>query len=154
MPLELARQRQPSEGDLDQAGLGTNSGWGCARLPGCVRTPADGAGGGWREDFLPVFDPLLAWEPVSARRKFWWFGLCAAIALGVISASDARGLRRYLRLQHELETLSNRKHQLMEQNRQLREEIQALREDPESIERAVREELGFIRPGEVVFNME
>jgi cell division protein FtsB len=109
---------------------------------------------GLEEDFLPVFDALLACELVSARRKFWWFGLCAAVALGVISASDARGFRRYLRLQHELETLSNRKHQLIEQNRQLREEIQALREDPESIERAVREELGFIRPGEVVFNME
>jgi len=118
------------------------------------RHPREWRPEGLEEDFLLVLDPLLAWKAVSVSRKFWWFGLCAAIALGVISASDARGFRRYLRLQHELETLSNRKHQLMEQNRQLREEIQALREDPESIERAVREELGFIRPGEVVFNME
>src|SRR6266851_5528719 len=103
---------------------------------------------------MPAWDDSPGTRPPRGSWIVWWFGLCAAVALGVISASDARGFRRYLRLQHELETLSNRKHQLIEQNRQLREEIQALREDPESIERAVREELGFIRPGEVVFNVE
>jgi len=40
---------------------------------------------------------------------------------------------------------------LRQENAQLREETRRLREDPKAIESVAREELGLIRPGEVLF---
>jgi cell division protein FtsB len=91
---------------------------------------------------------------VRARGKILWLALAAALALALRSVADAGGFRRYLQLRREMGQMADRKARLVEENRRMAEEIRALREDPDAIERAAREELGLIKPGEIVFNLE
>lgn len=78
----------------------------------------------------------------------------AAAALAIVSAADGRGFRRYLRLRQEAVDLGERNQSLREQNQRYRAEIEALRGDRAALEQAVREELGYVRPGEIVLNLE
>ncbi len=80
--------------------------------------------------------------------------LLAALGLTLISVADADGFRRYFRLRGELQSLEERNRALEQVNSGLSREISALRSDKRVMERVVREELGFIRPGELVFNLE
>jgi cell division protein FtsB len=91
---------------------------------------------------------------VRARGTILWVALAAALALALRTVADARGFRRYLQLRREMGQMADRKTRLVEENRKMAEEIRALREDPDAIERAAREELGLIKPGEIVFNLE
>jgi cell division protein FtsB len=77
-----------------------------------------------------------------------------AAALALVSMGDARGFRRYFGLRRELVQLSEKNHQLAEDNARLTREIAALRSDPKALERAAREDLGYVKPGEVVINLE
>jgi len=52
------------------------------------------------------------------------------------------------------EALSQRNAQLREENLRLTRKIEGLRSDPVAIERAAREELGFVKPGEIVIHLE
>jgi cell division protein FtsB len=80
--------------------------------------------------------------------------MVAATVLAVISAFGAGGFRRYMALRREITGLEEKNRRLAEQNAQLAREMEALRKDPKALERAAREELGFIKAGEVVFNLE
>ncbi|MDQ3266286.1 MAG: septum formation initiator family protein [Myxococcota bacterium] len=80
--------------------------------------------------------------------------LLAALGLTLISVADADGFRRYFRLRGELQTLEDKNRALEQVNSSLSREISALRSDKRVMERVAREELGFIRPGELVFNLE
>lgn len=91
---------------------------------------------------------------MSARRKWVWAAVGTALFLALISVADARGFRRYLRLQQDVQSLQERNRALEEQNAMLLREVDALRKDPAALERAAREELGFIKPGEIVFSLE
>ena len=77
-----------------------------------------------------------------------------AFVLAAWSASAEGGFRRYLNLSAQVETLKAKNRQTTEDNAKLRKEVEALRSDPQAIERAAREELGFIRPGEIVIHLE
>jgi cell division protein FtsB len=50
--------------------------------------------------------------------------------------------------------MTERNRQMTVRNEILIREIDAVRKDKEALERAAREELGFIKPGEIVFNLE
>jgi cell division protein FtsB len=91
---------------------------------------------------------------MTARRKFLAVAAVVAGALSLASVADAKGFRRYLALRQDLEGLQARNRTLSEQNEALRQEIQALRKDPAALERAAREELGYVKPGELVFHLE
>jgi cell division protein FtsB len=105
--------------------------------------------------FLRVDRPLLAFSSVmTARRKLLWGAVALAAVLTAVSAFDAKGFRHYLKLQEDMNSLSQRNARVSEQNRAMAKEIDALRNDPKALERAAREELGFIRPGEVIINLE
>ena len=83
--------------------------------------------------------------------------MVAAVLAGVLSlasVADARGFRRYLKLRQDVEALQERNRTLAQQNEGLLREINALRKDPAALERAAREELGYIKPGELVFHLE
>ncbi len=80
--------------------------------------------------------------------------VCVAAGLAFVSLVDARGFRRYFRMQRQLAEASERNRHLAKQNESLKREIEGLRSDPETWERAAREELGFIRPDEIVINLE
>ena len=88
------------------------------------------------------------------RRKWLWASVTVAFVLAAWSASAEGGFRRYLSLSQQVETLRVKNHQATEENARMLKEVDALRGDPKAIERSAREELGFIRPGEVVINLE
>jgi len=77
-----------------------------------------------------------------------------ALGLALLSVADEEGFRRYFRLRREVAALEARTHRLREQNEKLAREVAALGKDLRAIERAAREELGFVKPGEVVLNLE
>lgn len=80
--------------------------------------------------------------------------MAAAAALAAFSAAAEGGFRRYSRLSREVEDLKVQNRAVAAKNARLLAEIQRLRSDDGAIERAAREELGFVRPGEVVISLE
>jgi cell division protein FtsB len=91
---------------------------------------------------------------MTVRRKLLVVAACVAAFLTLVSAADAKGFRRYLRLRQDVEIIQERNRAITAQNDALRREINALRTDPAALERAAREELGYIQPGEIVFHLE
>ncbi len=91
---------------------------------------------------------------MTARQKFLAVAAVLAGVLSLASAADARGFRRYLKLRQDVEAVQGRNQALAAQNEALRREIHALREEPAALERAAREELGYVKPGEIVFHLE
>lgn len=91
---------------------------------------------------------------MTVRRKLLGVAACVAAILTLVSVVDGKGFRRYLRLRQDLEALESRNQVLSEQNDALLREINALRNDPAALERAAREELGYVKPGEIVFHLE
>ena len=91
---------------------------------------------------------------MSARPRGLRVALAVAAGLALVSLVDAHGFRRYFRMQRQLEEAVERNRRLAKQNEALKREIEGLRSDPEMWERAVREELGFIKPDEIVINLE
>ena len=73
--------------------------------------------------------------------------------LGTAAAVDPRGWRRSLRLQDEVLALKTKNAEVSEENHRLAREARALKTNPAAMERAVREELGFIHPGEMVLQL-
>ena len=81
--------------------------------------------------------------------------LAAVTALALIwLAADPKGLRHTRRLAEDLEGIEGSNEQLRRKNEKLRRELQLLADDPAALERAAREELGLVRPGEVIFRLE
>ncbi|MDR7416125.1 MAG: septum formation initiator family protein [Armatimonadota bacterium] len=68
--------------------------------------------------------------------------------MAFLTGSLARSASRAYWLDREVRTLEHVRASLLAQNRRLREEIHRLH-DPKVVERIAREELGFVRPGEI-----
>jgi cell division protein FtsB len=93
--------------------------------------------------------------PKISRRTLFIRGACAlALVLAICSALDAQGFRRSVALRHDIAGLAARNERLRQENASLADQIRALRKDPAAQERAVREELGYVKPGEIVINLE
>jgi cell division protein FtsB len=73
-----------------------------------------------------------------------------ALAAGA-AAWDPHGVRKYLRLGAEVRRMQAENAALAAENVALSREVRGLRGDPAALERAAREELRFIRPGEKVY---
>jgi cell division protein FtsB len=82
------------------------------------------------------------------RARWWIFG---AVAAAAAAAWDPSGLRRYVSLSAEVERMRAENARLETDNAALSREARALRSDPAALERAAREELRFVRPGERVY---
>ena len=91
---------------------------------------------------------------MASRRKLLWAAAAASFILAVWSASAEGGFRRYLKLSRELSGLREKNLKLQQKNAQLAAEIEALHQSPEAQEQAAREELGFVRPKELIFALE
>lgn len=74
--------------------------------------------------------------------------VCAAVGYAWLAPES--GFPTWLRLRDEVARAEDRIHALERQNTVLRDEVAALRTDPFAQERAVREELGWVRPGETL----
>jgi len=86
----------------------------------------------------------------GGRRVGWWIAGAVALA-GAAAAVDPDGLRKYLRLRVEVRRMQEENARLTSDNAALAREVRALRHDPAALERAAREELRFVRPGERVY---
>jgi cell division protein FtsB len=86
------------------------------------------------------------------RAKPWlyaYFGTLAALL--VASALHPAGLRKHQALALDVRRVADENDRLREKNLRLRREARALAGDPAALERAAREELGYVRPGERVY---
>ncbi len=74
------------------------------------------------------------------------------IAVVVFSAlwSEQTGLGTWYALRSDLEQAQSRVADLARENESLRREVAALEASPDSVESAIREDLGLARPGEVI----
>jgi cell division protein FtsB len=88
------------------------------------------------------------------RRPLIWGACAVAGVLALCSVLDAKGFRRSRALRQDIASLQQRNEVLREENAELADRIRGLRKSPEAQERAAREELGFVKPGEIVINLE
>jgi len=85
-------------------------------------------------------------------RRRWLLAVAAlALALSALSLSDAHGFRLQRKLDAQIRERQQQNLALEQENARLAREIRALDGDPHAVERAAREELGFVKPDEVVF---
>jgi cell division protein FtsB len=101
---------------------------------------------------------MRVWSSVWVRR----LGIAAllAVALGWVPYHlyGSSGLARLMRLRAERDALHDGNLKLHAENQRLREELEALSDDDgnlsrTAVERAARDELGLVKPGEVVYQV-
>ncbi len=93
----------------------------------------------------------MSWQP---GRRAVLFLLAAAVLLAVAGALDPSGLAKSFRLEEECVRLAAENDRLQVENDRLALEARALLTDPKARERAAREELRFIRPGELIYRLD
>ena len=77
-----------------------------------------------------------------------------AFVLAAWSTSQEAGFRRSLRLSRDIDALKTRNQKLRADNAALRKDIALIRTDKRAQERVIREELGFVKPDELVMTVE
>ncbi len=95
----------------------------------------------------------------SRTRNPWILRVLAALALaatfgyGPYYLYANSGFARYLQLRRDLAAMEARNAKLRAETERLSREAEALRTNPRAVERVARADLGWVRPGEVVFDM-
>jgi cell division protein FtsB len=89
---------------------------------------------------------------MSAKR--WTVYLAALAVLAGVSALHPGGLRKHARLSADARRVAAENEALRREVGLLRREARALDGDPGALERAAREELGYVRPGEIVIQLD
>jgi cell division protein FtsB len=84
------------------------------------------------------------------RRALNYLLVFATVVLFADALAGERGLVATTRARRASTDLSENVERLRRENRELRDKAKRLREDPATIESLAREELGLIRPGEVL----
>ena len=80
------------------------------------------------------------------------FGLLSFVVVFVpLRILDAEGLPRYRALRAELHRVQDENNRMRRELQYLQRDVTALRSDPESLERIARDELGMLRPDEILF---
>jgi cell division protein FtsB len=88
----------------------------------------------------------------AIRGRWVRWAFVGAVALAASAAAwEPDGVRKYARLRAEVRRMQAENAQLAAENADLAREARALRRDPAALERAAREELRFVRPGERVY---
>lgn len=95
---------------------------------------------------------VTAGRPAAWRRRGLHLLLVfVALVLVVDALVGEKGLLESMRARRQYRNVAVSLENLRRENARLRDEARRLREDPAAIESLAREELGLIRPGEVVF---
>lgn len=91
--------------------------------------------------------------PVSPlkRRALQYLLVFVTVVLVVDALVGDRGVLEGRRARQQYEELDRAIEALKEENARMRNDIRRLRDDPSEIESVAREELGLIKPGEVLF---
>jgi cell division protein FtsB len=98
----------------------------------------------------PFKSPVVRW----VARGLVAVALAFAFGYLPYKVYGGAGLGRLGLLQRELVDLKARNQVTAAENARLREEVNALRHDLGAVERVAREELGLVKPGEIVFQIE
>jgi len=99
----------------------------------------------------------MAPESADAGRSRPSLKIAVAVLLGGFAvgvAADPRGLRLWVRLGHDVARIEAENERLAAEVEALRLQAAALRGDPRLLERAAREDLGYVRPDEILFKLE
>ena len=91
--------------------------------------------------------------PVLSKHKGAVVGVCVSLALGVSIVAAQRGAARLFQLKEEQEDLEQKIVRLQRANDDLRLHLERMKSDPVYLERVVRQRLGWIRPGEIVYRV-
>ncbi len=92
--------------------------------------------------------------PLLDRRRTTLGTIAVAVVLLAVSAAGPDGLRKARRNEDEALRLARENEALEQEVVRLRREVRALRGDPVALERASREELGYVKPGEIVYKLD
>lgn len=86
----------------------------------------------------------------SRRRRMFTWGLLAGVVFLLVNAIvGENGYLATLQLRRTEAALTTSVASVRLENQRLKDERARLQSDPDTIERTIREQLGFIRPGEV-----
>jgi cell division protein FtsB len=97
---------------------------------------------------------------LAARRRLWIFRAVAAAVLALTFGYlpyriyARSGFAQYLRLRGDLTSVRALNARLKSENNRLSREVDALTSDTRWLERVGRAELGWVRPGEVILELE
>src|SRR4051794_16925217 len=97
---------------------------------------------------------------LAARRRLWIFRGVAAALLALTFGYlpyliyTHSGFANYLRLRTDLRSIQAQNGRLRAENVRLQREVEGLQTDPRALERVARTELGWVRPGEVIFDLQ
>jgi cell division protein FtsB len=89
---------------------------------------------------------------LRSRAALAWAGLCTLLLAA--SAADPGGLRKWRHLAREARRVEAENREVARENERLRREVRALQGDPAALERAAREDLGYVRRGEIVLKLD
>ncbi len=86
-------------------------------------------------------------------RKYLLIGALALMGIFAFSLFGKTGLINFYRVEKKSHKLELRLAELKAENQRLREQIEKLQTDPEYLEKVAREELGMVKPDELVFQL-
>jgi len=95
-----------------------------------------------------------------ARTRQWLIRLSGAAVLAGLMAYvpylvyRGDGYVHYRKMQDDLDEIERKNAALRVQNRALRREVKHLRTDPEALGAVARDDLGLVKPGEIVIQIE
>ena len=95
-------------------------------------------------------------QRLSPQQRLVLGALAVSLGITAISVADPTGLRRLERLRADSARQEQRNLELREENARLSRTVKELSPpvNPAALERAAREQLGFVRPDEVLFKFE
>jgi cell division protein FtsB len=80
-------------------------------------------------------------------------GVGCFLLLSLLAMAGERGFFEVNRFSRHLEHIEGRIRALEEENERLRRQVTGLRSDPDQVEKLAREDLGLVRPDEIVFEI-
>ena len=98
----------------------------------------------------------MALSALSPQQRLVLGALVASVTMTSVSLADPKGLRRLERLRFDIERQEQKNRELREENARLLRAVKELSAplNPAALEKAAREQLGFVRQDEVLFKFE
>ncbi len=89
------------------------------------------------------------------HKKYLWYLVVFVVALSFFSFFVGRGLMQIYQLREEREKIKRVNVRLQGENRKLAEQVERMHhKNREEVEKIVREELGLVKKGEMVYQFE
>jgi cell division protein FtsB len=98
----------------------------------------------------------VKWAALSPQQRLVLGALAASVTMVVVSLADPKGLRRLERLRGDIERQEQKNRELRDENARLLRTVKELSPpvSAAALEKAAREQLGFVRPDEILFKFE